>query len=573
MTKTDDQRGHVSNPVEPETDRHDPEDLGLEDLWQLCERYPIGSSHDPMIGREIGGVTLHRLIGEGGMGRVYEGIQRPLDRLVAVKFLSRGLPTPEALRRFMTESVILAQLSHPGIARIFSAGTHQIAGIEVPFMVMEHVTEACAITDFVAGHCMPVHEVVGLFHEVCVAIGHAHACGIVHRDLKPENILVDAEGRPKVIDFGVASVDVKTPTHARLTKTGQLIGTLQYMSPEQVRGEKVIVGPAGDVYSLGVVLYEMLCGSPPYDLSQAGLVDAASIILDAEPPLLRVNRPDIPLMLEEIAVRCLRKESCERFVDAGALAAAVNGFLQGTLQHTTPSLVIREAKRAEPRGHGGRLAQVLVGILALMALSALGFVRALPLLPQSPQAEKIDESFVLLPCAGRSVFSCGIRDVFDSRIDGHIIESSGVRRCERSYLGLRITSWIPEQTGIEGHLLFRFDFPEPARHVVMRASFTCLNGEEGAGAIGGATRGAAAVEISTDGESWTTLVDHIGPKEWGRNWGVDSAISADGAEFPGLWVRVRMLCESSDDNPAGVEFCRSTAEAIQDVFQVVAFAE
>lgn len=564
MTATDDQHG----------DGSDLEDFGLEELWRLCERSSVAPARDPLVGLEIGSVTLRRLIGEGGMGRVYEGIQQPLNRPVAVKFLSRGLPTQDALHRFMTESMILAQLSDPGIARIFFAGTHSLAGVEVPYIVMEYVPEAVPITDFVTGRHLPLREVVELFHEVCVAVGHAHARGIVHRDLKPGNILVSMSGRPKVIDFGVAHADFETHAHARITRTGQLIGTLQYMSPEQVQGNKVTVGPAADVYSLGVVFYELLCGSPPFDLAQTGLIDAACIILDTAPTRPRIRRPDIPPALESIALRSLHKEPAERFHDATALASALDESLRKAHRwHAVPAGTPCGPGTAKPRRRAGRLVQVLVVCMALTALCALGSLRGLPLLPLLSRVEEVDASFPLVPRKGRQIFICGMRDVFDRRIESHIVERSGLRRCETSYRGLRITSWIPERSGIEGHIVFRFDFPEPARCVELRAAFTCLNGEEEAHATGKGPRGAAAVELSTDGEHWMTLVDHIEPKHWGRDWGMDGGVSAADAEYSRLWVRVRMLCESADDDPTGVEFCRSTDGAARDVFQVAAFAE
>jgi len=203
------------------------------------KRAPV---HDPLLGKELGGVRLTRLIAEGGMGRVYEGIQEKPKRAVAVKVMRPGVATPEMIRRFAYEAEILGRLRHPGIAHIFAAGVHVEGGVPIPFFIMEFIPDARSLTRHADDSCLSVRARLTVFKEVCDAVAHGHQKGVIHRDLKPGNILVESSGQPKVIDFGVAKViNSDAALTTMMTHAGEILGTLQYMAPEQLthRAEQI----------------------------------------------------------------------------------------------------------------------------------------------------------------------------------------------------------------------------------------------------------------------------------------------------------------------------------------------
>ncbi|MCX7432204.1 MAG: serine/threonine-protein kinase [Planctomycetia bacterium] len=243
-------------------------------------------------GSRLGDVTIVRLIDEGGMGRVYEGLQGMPCRAVAVKVIRPGVLPPAAAKRFQHEAQILGRLTHPGICRIYSVGMERLSGGEVPYFVMEYVEDALTITGYATQRSLSIRDRVTLFCEACQAVAHGHQKGVIHRDLKPGNILVDSEGRPKIIDFGVArSTDGDVALTTMHTDIGQLIGTLSYMAPEQFDGVADDLDVRADVYALGVVLYELLTGSLPYDIAKRPVYEVARVVKEVEPRSLSiVNR-------------------------------------------------------------------------------------------------------------------------------------------------------------------------------------------------------------------------------------------------------------------------------------------
>jgi tetratricopeptide (TPR) repeat protein len=187
------------------------------------------------IPRRIGQYRIKRAIASGGMGTVYEATQEQPRRVVAVKVMKLGIASRSALRRFEYESQLLARLRHPGIAQVYDAGTHRDSSGTVPYFAMEYIPNAKPITDYVREKTPGYRARLELFAQVCDAVHHGHQKGIIHRDLKPANILVDSQGQPKIIDFGVArSTDSDMAVTTLQTDVGQLIGTLQYMSPERL---------------------------------------------------------------------------------------------------------------------------------------------------------------------------------------------------------------------------------------------------------------------------------------------------------------------------------------------------
>lgn len=285
---------------------------------------------DPLVGATIGDVRLDSLIAEGGMGRVYLGRQLRPERPVAVKIIKPGMFSVGTLRRFERESQVLASLHHPGIAQIHSFGTFSAAGTETPYFVMEYIAGATTITDAADARGLNVRDRMELFRKACDAVSHAHSRGILHRDLKPGNILVDEDGQPKIIDFGVArQLDRETIFTTEHDDIGRLIGTIQYMAPEQFRGEVCEVGVPADVYALGVVLYELLAGRPPFDLRQTVLAEAARVVLEDEPRPISAHSREIHRDIGLIAHKCLEKNPRKRYATAFDLAADIGRYLRG----------------------------------------------------------------------------------------------------------------------------------------------------------------------------------------------------------------------------------------------------
>ncbi len=333
----------------------------LESAGTFLERPALAAAGDAappaLAGACIGPYRVRSVIASGGMGTVYLAEQDNPRRPVALKVMRPGLASRSALRRFEYESQILARLQHPGVAQIYAAGTFQDrSGGTVPYFAMEHIAEARPITEHAARANLPTPQRLRLFSRVCEAVHHGHQKGVIHRDLKPANILVDATGRPKVIDFGVARAVDADPA---LTTVGpdarHLIGTLQYMSPEQCAGDPAGVDIRSDIYSLGVVLYELLCGRPPYDVAHAPVYEATRIIRDQAPA--RPGSIDRRLRgeLETIVLRALEKDPQRRYQSAASLGRDLERYLDGEpIEARAPTFFYRLGKFA-------RRNRVLVG--------------------------------------------------------------------------------------------------------------------------------------------------------------------------------------------------------------------
>jgi len=310
----------------------------FEGVSEILGIQPLIESRDPLVGRTIGDVTLVAVIAEGGMGRVYEGRQRTPDRPVAVKILRPGFVTQEGVKRFAREANLLGSLRHPNIAQVFWAGACDVLGSAVPFIVMELVPGAVPITEFSRQQRLDATARVALFRKVCSAVAHGHAAGIVHRDLKPGNVLIDSVGEPKLIDFGIARLVDTAGDSTALTECGRLVGTVQYMSPEQITGDSTDVNPRTDVYALGILLHELLAGRRPYEIDPRRVFDAARIIRSRKPGSLatadgRRSSPE----LDRIVEKCLAIDPAARYGHAAEVAAAIDAAVGvTTLGHTRP---------------------------------------------------------------------------------------------------------------------------------------------------------------------------------------------------------------------------------------------
>lgn len=334
-----------------------------------------------MEGQRIGVWRVVRRIGTGGMGAVYLAQRESGDfaQRAALKLVKRGMDSDEITRRFQGERRILARLEHPNIARLLDGGA---TGDGHPWFCMEYV-EGQPITEYCDSHRLSIEARLALFATVCATVHYAHRNLVVHRDLKPSNIMVADDGTVKLLDFGIAKLLGAGDTgEATLTYAGLRPMTPRYASPEQVRGEPVTT--ATDVYSLGVILYELLCGQPPY---REGLTGPAleGEILSTTPPrpsamAKRAARPDPPtgrltVELDDICLMALRKEPERRYASAEAMREDVERHLSGRSVRATRDTVGYRARKFIGRNRAGVLAAT--GVLSILTMFAVLYVTQL----------------------------------------------------------------------------------------------------------------------------------------------------------------------------------------------------
>jgi WD40 repeat protein/tRNA A-37 threonylcarbamoyl transferase component Bud32 len=280
------------------------------------ERLDVISLEHPELsnGERIGAYEVVRVLGSGGTSTVYEALQARPHRRVALKVMRSGLGSEAALRRFQDEAEILARLKHGNVATVYEAGVHE----GLPYFALEFVEQAKTLPEYARAENLGPRRRLELFARVCDAIHHGHEKGIIHRDIKPGNVLVDATGRPKIIDFGIARVEGTD------SATRGLAGTLAYMSPEQCQAGEPHVDVRSDVYSLGVVLYELLAERLPYWVAGESITEATRKIREQPPaPLERTWRGDI----EAIVRKTLAKDRESRYASAAALADDIRRHL------------------------------------------------------------------------------------------------------------------------------------------------------------------------------------------------------------------------------------------------------
>jgi serine/threonine protein kinase/tetratricopeptide (TPR) repeat protein len=349
-------------------------------------------------GTVIGPYKLLERIGEGGMGTVWMAQQsEPVKRVVALKLIKAGMNSKQVIARFEAERQALALMDHANIARVLDAGT---SGAGRPYFVMDLV-KGVPITRYCDEHHLTPRQRLELFVPVCQAVQHAHQKGIIHRDLKPSNVLValyDGKPVPKVIDFGVAKAAGQSLTDKTLvTGFGNIVGTLEYMSPEQAEVNQLDIDTRSDIYSLGVLLYELLTGSPPFtrkDLEKAGMLEMLRVIREQEPskpstklstaeglPTLAANRGTEPAKLTRlvrgeldwIVMKALEKDRSRRYETANGFALDVQRYLADEAVLACPPSVSYRLRKFARRNKGGLAVTALVLFFLVLLGSGIGW--------------------------------------------------------------------------------------------------------------------------------------------------------------------------------------------------------
>ncbi|PWN56612.1 serine/threonine-protein kinase [Abyssibacter profundi] len=284
----------------------------------------------------IGPYRILSELGQGGMGRVFLAEQQDPQRQVALKVLSSTGPDLE--RRFRRESQVLAALEHPNIARLYDAGVATVGAVNVPYLAMAYV-DGPTLTDYAEQQSLDTRQRMALIGKIARAVHFAHTRGVIHRDLKPANILVDARGEPRILDFGVARV-VTEDSATRVTHAGEIIGTVPYMSWEQLVGDTSQADPRSDVYSLGVIAYELLAGHLPYEGLESGtLVTALELLSRATPRRVSASQPAARGDLETLVHKAIARDVDQRYQSAAELADDIDRLLdRRPIQARPPSI-------------------------------------------------------------------------------------------------------------------------------------------------------------------------------------------------------------------------------------------
>jgi serine/threonine protein kinase/Flp pilus assembly protein TadD len=311
------------------------------------------------------------------MGTVYEAEQQNPRRTVALKVMRPGFVPEALLRRFEQESQLLGRLQHPGIAQVYEAGTEESEQGPQPYFVMELV-RGIPLDRHAAEKRLDLRGRLELMARVCDAVQHAHEKGVVHRDLKPANILVDETGQPKVLDFGVARATDSDIQATMLTEVGAIVGTLSYMSPEQVEADPAQLDTRSDVYALGVILYELLAGRLPHDLRHKALPEVMRIIREDEPTRLSAVSRTLRGDVETIVSKALSREKSRRYQSAAELAADLRRYLDDEPIVARPTSTAYQLRKfaARNRAFVGGVAAVFGALVVGVGISSWQAVRA-----------------------------------------------------------------------------------------------------------------------------------------------------------------------------------------------------
>lgn len=333
----------------------------------------FGDTVNETLPAQLGPYRILRLLGEGSSGRVFLAEQSEPRRQVALKVLRSAELSDEARQRFGREAELLAQLEHPSIARVYAAGLIQTDTGPLPYLAMEYV-QGVELLAYARTAGLDIDAKLALIAAICRAVHYAHARGIVHRDLKPANVLVDTDGQPHILDFGIAHV--AEDRFATMTVAGQVLGTVPYMSAEQLAGRVGASDPRCDVYSLGVMAYELICGQLPYPgLSTSTVIEAIAIIRSGRVEKLSKLAPQARGDIETVVMKAMAQEAPRRYGSAAELASDVERYLHRRPIEARPptasylfGLFVRR--------HRALSAAILVAVLALISGTAVSLYYA-----------------------------------------------------------------------------------------------------------------------------------------------------------------------------------------------------
>lgn len=333
---------------------------------------------DLFTGRQLNGFTVQERIGRGGMATVYSAFQPSVNRSVALKIIlldSNQGEKDEFRQRFAQEAKVIASLEHIHILPIYDYGIYDG---EIAFLAMRLLRGGSLADLLNEGKPLDLERTAEIFTQIARGLAYAHSKGIIHRDLKPSNILMDDAGNAYLTDFGLAKL---IEDSIELTRTGHIVGTPVYMSPEQLRGETL--DPRSDIYSLGVILYHMLVGKPPFDASDTNMVSVIYQHLEKMPVPPREHNPDLPEQVEMVALKALQKNPADRYNTADEMANALNialGRKVSTASYPAVHLTSSQQRRVASRSvvlPKPRRVLLSVGIGVIMLLAALGLVALL----------------------------------------------------------------------------------------------------------------------------------------------------------------------------------------------------
>ncbi|GJM25865.1 MAG: hypothetical protein DHS20C16_22800 [Phycisphaerae bacterium] len=328
--------------------------------------------------KEIGPYKIIDILGVGGMGTVYRAEQQYPSRTVALKVVQTPLYSRSMTRRIEYEAQVLARLQHVGIAQVFEAGTAKVNGVTVPFFAMELV-EGRTLTSHAETYNLNTRQKLELIRRVCAAVQHAHRQGVIHRDLKPANVLITKDGQPKVLDFGIARVtdsDIQTTTLH--TDVGQLVGTIAYMSPEQVAGDSSNIDTRSDVYALGVLAFELLTEQLPHPVGGKTIAEAARIIQHDNPRTLRGFSPEFQGDLETVVHKALEKDRERRYGSAAEFSADLKRYLDNEPVIARPASLTYQFRKFAQRNRSLVASFIAAFVLLIVAVAgtSYGFVHA-----------------------------------------------------------------------------------------------------------------------------------------------------------------------------------------------------